>query len=59
MKLIKYGDNPEKYLNMDFIECINKDAVGICRVWMIGSEDGYEVSESAYNTILKYGKAEV
>ena len=60
MTLVNYHENPkdECFLNMDFIECIRKQG-GKYRVWMIGSEDEYEVSESAYNIILKYGKAKV
>ena len=60
MNLVNYHEDPkdEYFLNMDFIECIRKQE-GKYKVWMIGSEDGYEISESAYNTILKYGKAKV
>ena len=60
MNLVNYHkDSKEEYfLNMDFIECIRKQE-GKCKVWMIGSLDGYEISESAYNTILRYGKAKV
>ena len=60
MNLVNYHkDSKEEYfLNMDFIECIHKQERRY-KVWMIGSEDGYEISESAYNTILKYGKAKV
>lgn len=61
MNLVNYHENPndEYFINMDFIESICKDASGRRRVWMIGSQDGYEISESAYNTILLYGKAKV
>ena len=62
MNLVNYGTNPndqdEYFLNMDLIESVTKQE-GKYKVWMIGSEDGYEISESAYNTILKYGKAKI
>lgn len=60
MTLVNYGKDPENeyFLNMDFIESVTKQE-GKYRVWVVGSEDGYEISESAYNTILKYGKAKV
>ena len=62
MNLVNYGTNPndqdEFFLNMDFIEILTKQK-GKYRVWIVGSEDGYEISESAYNTILIYGKAKV
>lgn len=60
MTLVNYGTDPknEFFLNMDLIESVTKQE-GKARVWMIGSQDGYEISESAYNTILKYGKAKV
>ena len=61
MKLVNYGNPNEQdefFLNMDFIETVTKQE-GKYRVWMIGSEDGYEISESAYNTILSYGKANI
>ena len=62
MNLVNYykdsTSKEEYFLNMDFIECIHKQG-GRYKVWMIGSEDGYEISESAYNTILIYGKAKV
>lgn len=58
MNLVK--TNNCTYLNMDLIECVFKDSLsGKCKAFIIGSEDGYEISESAYNTILNYGKAEV
>ena len=60
MNLVNYyKDSKEEYfLNMDFIECIRKQE-GKYKVWMICSENEYEISESAYNTILKYGKAKI
>ena len=60
MNLVNYGQDPknEFFLNMDLIESVTKQE-GKCRVWMIGLQDGYEISESAYNTILKYGKAKI
>ena len=62
MNLVNYGTDPndpnECFLNMDFIECVIKQE-GKYKVWIIGSQDGYEISESAYNTILKYGKAKI
>ena len=62
MNLVNYykdsTSKEEYFLNMDFIECIHKQE-GKYKVWMIGSLDGYEISESAYNTLLKYGKAKV
>ena len=61
MTLVNYHEDPQDgyFLNMDFIECIRKQGEKKYRVWMIGSEDGYEISESAYNIILKYGKAKI
>jgi hypothetical protein len=59
MNLVKYRSNPDGYLNMDYIESIVKEKSGI-KAYIIGNTDiGYNISESAYNTILKYGKAEV
>ena len=62
MTLVNYGTNPNDqdkfFLNMDLIENVTKQK-GKYRVWMIGSKDEYEISESAYNTILIYGKAKV
>ena len=62
MNLVNYGTNPndqdELFLNMDLIEIVAKQE-GKYRAWIIGSEDGYEISKSAYNIILKYGKAKV
>ena len=62
MNLVNYGTNPndqdEYFLNMDLIESVTKQE-GKYKVWMIGSLDGYEISESAYKTILIYGKAKV
>ena len=59
MTLVKYRDNPEGYLNIDYIESIVKDKSGI-KAYIIGNTDiGYNISESAYNTILRYGAAKV
>lgn len=62
MTLVNCGTNPNDqdkfFLNMDFIESVTKQERKY-KVWMIGSEDGYKISESAYNTILIYGKAKV
>ena len=60
MNLVNYSQDPkdEYFLNMNFIESVSKQE-GKYKVWMIGSLDGYEISESAYNTILKYGKAKI
>ena len=60
MRLVNYSEDPKNkyFLNMDFIECIHKQE-GKYKAWIIGSQDGYEISESAYNTILKYGKAKI
>ena len=53
-----YKDSLSEYfLNMNFIECVGK-VNNKCIVWM-NSKERYEVSESAYNTILNYGKAKV
>lgn len=60
MTLVKYRDNPEGYLNIDYIESIVKDASGNIKVYILGNmEMGYNISESVYNTILRYGKAKV
>ena len=62
MNLVNYGtnsnDQDEFFLNMDLIESVTKQEEK-CRAWIVGSQDVYEISESAYNTILKYGKAEI
>jgi hypothetical protein len=60
MRLVNYSEDPknEYFLNMDLIESVTKQE-GKCRAWIISSEDGYEISESAYNTILRYGKAKI
>lgn len=60
MNLVNYGQDPENeyFLNMDLIESVTKQEEKY-KVWMIGSLDGYEISEKAYNIILSYGKAEV
>ena len=62
MTLVNCETNPNDqdkfFLNMDLIESVTKQK-GKYRVWMIGSENEYEISESAYNTILIYGKAKV
>ena len=58
MILVKYRDNPEGYLNIDYIESVVKEKSGI-KAYIIGNADiGYNISESAYNTILKYGGQE-
>lgn len=63
MNLVNYETNPnnqnESFLNMDLIESISKKD-GNYKVWMIGDpEREYDISESAYNTILLYGKAKI
>ena len=59
MNLVGYYKDglSECFLNMDFIESVGKINNRYI-VWM-NSKEKYEVSESAYNTILKYGKAKV
>ena len=62
MNLVNYykdkKDNTECFLNMDFIEHVIKCPNERYIVWMISKEE-HEISESAYNTILRYGKAEI
>lgn len=60
MRLVNCSEDPknEYFLNMDLIKNVTKQK-GKYKVCMIGSVDGYEISESAYNTILTYGKAKV
>ena len=58
MTLVKYSDNPEAYLNMDYIESMVKNEDEIY-VFVNRNTQSYKISEKAYNTILKYGKAEV
>ena len=58
MKLVKYSDDPEAYLNMDYIESIVKNKDGIY-IYVNRNTLSYKISEKAYNTILSYGKAEV
>lgn len=60
MKLVNCSKDSknEYFLNMDLIESVTKQE-GKYRAWIIGSQDGYEISESAYNTILKYGTAKI
>jgi len=58
MNLVKYSDNPEAYLNMDYIESIVKNEEGIY-IFVNRNTQSYKISEKAYNTILKYGKAKI
>lgn len=57
MNLVKCCDVPESYLDMDCIEYVVKYSDGTIKVYT--ANEDYIISESAYNTILKYGKAEV
>jgi hypothetical protein len=60
MKLVKISDNNSKsYLNIDYIEFICEDIDGNFRAYTYRNNNFYYISESAYNTILKYGKAKV
>lgn len=59
MTLVKYSDSPEAYLNMDYIESIIKFKNGEIFAFVNRNTESYKISESAYNTILKYGKAEI
>jgi len=59
MNLVKISDNNfESYLNIDFIEYICKDIDGNFRAYTYYN-NFYYISEEAYNTILKYGKAKI
>ena len=58
MTFVKYSDNPEAYLNMDYIESIVKNEEGIY-IFVNRNTQSYKISEKAYNTILSYGKAKV
>ena len=57
MNLVKYMDTPEAYLDMDCIESITKYSDGTIKAYSTNQD--YIISESAFNTILKYGKAEI
>ena len=59
MKLVKYRDDPESYLNMDYIESVEKHDNGVIFAFVNRNTESYKISEKAYNTILNYGKAEV
>ena len=59
MTLVKYSDRPEAYLNMDYIESITKFENGEAYAFVNRETESYKISEKAYNTILKYGKAKV
>lgn len=55
MNLVEVGKN--YFINMDYIEAIWKDPDNIEYKTVTISGEFYRISESAYNTILKYGKA--
>jgi hypothetical protein len=60
MKLVKISDNnSESYLNINCIEFICKDIDGNFRAYTHRNKDFYYISEEAYETILKYGKAKI
>lgn len=59
MNLVKISDNNSRYLNIDCIEFICKDIDGNFRAYICCKDDFYYISEEAYNTILRYGKAKV
>jgi hypothetical protein len=60
MNLVKISDNNNsRYLNIDCIEFICEDIDGNFRAYTYRKDDFYYISEEAYNTILKYGKAKV
>lgn len=55
MKLVEAGNN--YYINMDLITGVWCDGKEYHASFVIASDS--IISESAYNTILKYGKAEI
>jgi hypothetical protein len=55
MNLVEVGK--DYFINMDYIEAIWKDPDNIEYKTVTISSEFYRISESAYNTILKYGKA--
>jgi hypothetical protein len=55
MNLVKYNDN--EYLNMDTIEFVGINDGEYYVLTNSGVSE--KISEKAYKTILKYGKAEV
>ena len=57
MNLVEVGK--DYFINMDYIEAIWKDPDNIEYKTITISGELYKISESAYNTILKYGKAKV
>ena len=57
MNLVKCCDVPESYLDMDCIEYVVKYSDGTIKAYT--ANEDYVISESAFNTILKYGKAEI
>ena len=60
MNLVKISDNnSESYLNIDCIEFICKDIDGNFRAYTYHNNNSYYISEEAYETILKYGKAKI
>lgn len=60
MNLVNISDNNFKsYLNIDCIEYICEDSDGNFRAYTYHNNSLYYISEEAYNTILKYGKAKV
>lgn len=60
MNLVNISDNNFKsYLNIDCIEYICEDIDGNFKAYTYYNNNFYYISEEAYNTILKYGKAKV
>jgi hypothetical protein len=60
MNLVRVNETNDlspHYLNMDYIVRLGKDKDG--NYWACTSEYHYFISESAYNAILKYGKAKI
>ena len=57
MKLIEIGKDYKDYVNLDFlVRLYKKDCDYFCE---LTNGITYRVTEEAYNTILKYGKAKI
>lgn len=56
MNLVEAGNN--YYINMDLITEVKCDNGGY-KAFFNGNNEGKPISESAYNTILLYGKAKI
>lgn len=58
MNLVKISNNPERYLNMDYVESVGIDG-NEYYAFVNNYTSRYILSKEAYETILKYGKIKV